>query len=58
MYEVKILKSCREKSKNGGPDEVEHLALYDFVMAAQAADFCFSFYTMLWTHPVKKESLS
>jgi len=25
--------------KNGGPDEIEKLALLDFVMAAKASDF-------------------
>jgi len=40
--------------KNGSHDEIEKLAVLDFVMVTQASYFCFSFYNALDTSSKKK----
>jgi len=42
--------------KNGGHDEIEKID--DFVMDAQASDFCFSFYNALDTSSKKRSCLA
>jgi len=45
IYELRTCRLIRLKcEKIGCHDEIEKLALLDFVMATQASDFCFRFY--------------
>jgi len=44
--------------KNGGHDEYRKASASDFVMAAQASDFFFSFYNALDTSSKKKSRLA
>jgi len=58
LYEVRTVESSNKGTKNDCLDEIEKLMLFDFVMATQGSDFCFSFYNALDTTSKKKSCLA